>query len=228
MLERILPPLGAFGILLFAEFFEQDSSRSVRFVGVFTLTWRYSSPGLAAPEILHAFAPQLEDLIGLRAFGDFDADVAIDGRDTSIVVPKAQSTKLSGTSMWMSLPSRLKDIARLDLNFDIEIAIGSAIHAALAFARNADLLTRGDAGGNIDIQVFVDAVIAAATADMAAFAGRFCPCHGSAGTALRFPSRRRSSAGADGHSRTPPQSGQVSISSGVGAPVPWQLLQGSS
>ena len=51
-----------------------------------------------------------------------------------------------------------------DTDLDVKVAVLSAIDASFALAFDADLLAVVDAGWNIDVKVFVNAVISAATA----------------------------------------------------------------
>ena len=55
----------------------------------------------------------------------------------------------------------------LDADLDIKVAILSAVDASFAFAFDTDLLAVVDAGWDVDVKVFVNAVISAATARFA-------------------------------------------------------------
>ena len=57
--------------------------------------------------------------------------------------------------------------AFLNLDLDVKIAIGAAIHAASAFAQHSHLLAVVDAGWDIDDDVFMDSRITRSAANMA-------------------------------------------------------------
>ena len=55
----------------------------------------------------------------------------------------------------------------LDADLDVKVAVLSAVDASFAFAFDADLLAVIDAGWDIDVKVFVDAVVTTASTGFA-------------------------------------------------------------
>lgn len=167
MLERIVPPLGSLGILLLPELFKQilfalrKIGRRLHFdVKEFVARTR-------RPQIFHAFAAEFENPIGLGAFRDFDAHVAVDGRNIDRHAKRAIDETEGNIDMnIVAFP--LEGLVRLDLDFDVKIAIRPAIHAALAFAAHADLLARRDAGRNVHIEILMNPDVATPAANMTA------------------------------------------------------------
>src|SRR5574344_863155 len=118
---------------------------------------------VAGAHALDALAAQAELLARLRAFGDVDGSLARQGGHFNL------TTKRSGDEAPRHLAVQivaiaLKDVVRLDADFDVQVARRATVDAGLAIARGANAHAAVDARRDFDFQRLVALYLALAVA----------------------------------------------------------------
>ena len=137
------------------------------------------SPGAAA-DLRHALAADAQRRAGLRALGDLDGLLTVERRHENLAAERERREVHRHFAEQIDAVAP-EELVLLHVHDDVEMSGGTAADARLAFALQAQLLTGGDAGGNLDrdLPLLRDAARAMAGLD----------------TASRSSCRRRGTAG---------------------------------
>ena len=121
-------------------------------------------PRFLRTQVLNAPVADLENLIWLGPFRDFNRNFPIDRRDIDGAPEGAINERKRDIEMDI-VPVTPEIGMRIDDDFNIEVTVRSSVDAAPALSGKPDLLAVIDAGGNVDGQILANAGIALASAN---------------------------------------------------------------